>query len=54
MPSSDMFRRVAVLRTDISEQIVAPIFEAERISELGRTLAITSDRSTQRASVAIS
>jgi hypothetical protein len=43
-----MLGRVAVVRTDISEKINASIIRVTRIGELATTLAITSNRSTQR------
>jgi hypothetical protein len=42
-----MLRRVALVRTDISEESIAPIVRVTRISELGETLAVTSNRSTR-------
>jgi hypothetical protein len=48
-PSSGMLRRVALLRTDVSEKLIASIIRM-RIGNLG-TLAIISIPS-QRASVA--
>jgi hypothetical protein len=47
MPSSGMLRRVALVRTDISEERIASIFRMTRIGELG-ILAGTSNRSTLR------
>jgi hypothetical protein len=47
MSSSGMLRRVALVKSDISEEHVASIIREERISELGTTLAVTSNRSTQ-------
>jgi hypothetical protein len=43
-----MFRRVALLRTDVSEELSASFIMVTRIGELG-TLAVTSNRRTQRA-----
>jgi hypothetical protein len=37
-----MWRRVDSVRADVSEELVASIFRAETISELGTTLAVTS------------
>jgi hypothetical protein len=37
MPSSGMLRRVALVRTDISEESSASIIRVTRISELGTT-----------------
>jgi hypothetical protein len=45
MPSSGMFRRVFLVRTDVSEERIASIIRVTRIAELGTTLAITSNGS---------
>jgi hypothetical protein len=42
-----MLRRVALVRTDVSEEISASI-RVTRIDELAKTLAVTSNRSTLR------
>jgi hypothetical protein len=42
MPSSGMLRRVALVRTDVSEKRSASIIKVTRIGELGTTLAVTS------------
>jgi hypothetical protein len=47
MPSSGMLRRVALVRTDISEEPSATIIRVTRI-ELGTPLAATSNRLTLR------
>jgi hypothetical protein len=48
-----MLRRVALLRTDVSEEPGASFIRMTRNGELGKTLAATSNRSAlQRASVA--
>jgi hypothetical protein len=41
-----MLCRVALIRTEVSEECIAFIVRVTRISELGTTLAVTSDRST--------
>jgi hypothetical protein len=41
MPSSVMLRRVALVRTDISEERSASVIRVARIGELGRMLAVT-------------
>jgi hypothetical protein len=41
MASSGM---VALVRTDVSEELSAPIIRLTRIGELGTTLAVTSNR----------
>jgi hypothetical protein len=38
-----MLRRVALVRTDVSEELSAPIIRVTRIGELG-TLAVTSQK----------
>jgi hypothetical protein len=51
MTSSGMLHRVALVRTDVSQDLSASIIRVTRIGELGR-LAVTSNRRKQRASVA--
>jgi phage gp16-like protein len=58
MASSGMLRRVALVRTVVSEELSASFIRMTRIGELG-TLAVTSNRcmlrrntKSQRASVA--
>jgi hypothetical protein len=46
-----MLRRVALVRTDVSEEPSASFVRVTRIGELGTTLAITSNRRTLRSSV---
>jgi hypothetical protein len=41
MVSSGMLRRVAVVRTDVSEELRASFIRVTRIGELGKTLAVT-------------
>jgi hypothetical protein len=43
MPSSGMFRRVALVRTDDSQECVTSVLRIERISELRITLVLTSN-----------
>jgi hypothetical protein len=47
--SSGMLRRVAVVRTDVLEELSSSIIRVTRISELGTTLAVTSNRRTLRS-----
>jgi hypothetical protein len=49
MVSCGMLRRVALLRTDISEELSASFIRVTRIGELGTTLALTSNRRTLRS-----
>jgi hypothetical protein len=51
MPSSGMLRRVALVRTDVSEKRSASIITVTRIGELGTTLAVTSNRSTLQRNI---
>jgi hypothetical protein len=44
MASSGMLRRVALVRTEVSEDLSASIIRVTRIGELGTTLAVTSNR----------
>jgi hypothetical protein len=48
MPSSGMLRRVALVRTNVSEERIASIISVTRISELVTTLAVISNRSALR------
>jgi hypothetical protein len=43
-----MLRRVALLRTDVSEERITSIIMVTRIGELGKMLVVTSNRSTLR------
>jgi hypothetical protein len=48
MASSGMLRRVALVRTDVSEELSTSFIRVTRIGELG-TLAVTSNRNTLRS-----
>jgi hypothetical protein len=48
MSSSEMLRRVALVRTDVSEERSTSIIRVTRIRELGTTLALISNRRTLR------
>jgi hypothetical protein len=49
MRPSGMLRRMALVRTDVSEEHIASIIRVIRIGELGTTLAVTSNRRTLRS-----
>jgi hypothetical protein len=46
--SSEMLRRVALVRTEVSEELSASFIRVTRICELGKTLSVTSNRRTLR------
>jgi hypothetical protein len=46
-----MLRHVALIRTDVSEELSASIIRVTRIDELGTMLAVTSNRRTCRSLV---
>jgi hypothetical protein len=46
MPSSEILRRVTLVRTDVSEECIASIIRVITIGDLGTTIAITSNRNT--------
>jgi hypothetical protein len=48
MASSGMLGRVALVRTDVLEELSAFFIGVTRIGELGATLALTSNRRTLR------
>jgi hypothetical protein len=52
MASSGILRRVALVGTDVSEDLSASFNRVTRIGELGTTLAVTSNRHRLLASVA--
>jgi hypothetical protein len=54
MPSSGMLRRVALVRTDVSEELSASIISVTRIGELGTTLAVRSYRRWLRTNGSVS
>jgi hypothetical protein len=43
-----MLRRVALVRTDVSEELSASFIRVTRTGELGTTLAVISNRRTLR------
>jgi hypothetical protein len=47
MPYSGTLRRVALLRTDVSEELSASFIRVTRIGELGKVLAVTSNRRSE-------
>jgi hypothetical protein len=46
--SSGMLRRVALVKADVSEERSVSFIRVTRIGELGRTLAVTSNRRSVR------
>jgi hypothetical protein len=48
MVSSGMLRLVALVRTDVTEELSASFVKVTRIGELGTTLAVTSNRRALR------
>jgi hypothetical protein len=48
MVSSGMLRYVALVRTNVSEELSASFIKIPRIGKLGTTLAVTSNRRTLR------
>jgi demethoxyubiquinone hydroxylase (CLK1/Coq7/Cat5 family) len=48
MVSSRLLRRVALVRTDVSEEPGASFIRVTKIGELGTTQAVTSNRRTLR------
>jgi hypothetical protein len=48
MASSAILRRVALVTTDLSEELSASIIRVTRMSELGTTLTLTNNRLTLR------
>jgi hypothetical protein len=46
-----MLRLVALVRTDVSEELSASFIRVTRIGELGTILAVTSNQSTLRKNV---
>jgi hypothetical protein len=53
MGSSVMLRRVALVRTNVSEELSASFIRVTRFGELGTTLAVTNNRSYQMFCVAV-
>jgi hypothetical protein len=51
MPSSEKLRRVVLVNIDVSKKRTPSIIKVTRIHELGRTLAVSSNRSTLRRNI---
>jgi hypothetical protein len=45
---SGMLRRMALVQTEVSEELSASIIRVTRIGEVGKTLAVTNNRRTLR------
>jgi hypothetical protein len=52
MVSSGMLRHVALVKTDVSEELSASFIRVTRIGELG-TLAVTRNRSTLKRNTSV-
>jgi hypothetical protein len=48
MVSSGLLRYVALIRTDVSEELSVSFIKVTKIGELGTRLVVTSNRRTQR------
>jgi hypothetical protein len=48
-----MLRRVALVRTDVSAELSVSFIRVTRIGEVGTTLAVTSNRRTQRRNTSV-
>jgi hypothetical protein len=51
MASSGMLHRVTRVRIDVSEELTASFIRLTRIGELGKTLAVTSNRRKMRRNI---
>jgi hypothetical protein len=51
MPSSGMLRHVALVRTDVPEELSASIIKGSRIHELGTTLEVTNNQTELKHAV---
>jgi hypothetical protein len=51
MAPSGMLRRVALVRTDVSEELSASFIRVKRIGELGTTLTVTNNRAARRRNI---
>jgi hypothetical protein len=54
MPSSGMLSRVALVKTDVSEEFIASIIRVIRIGDIGINIAVTSNRSRLRRNTILS
>jgi hypothetical protein len=53
MASSGMLRRIALIRTDVSEELSASFIRVTRFGELGTKLIVTSNRRIQRRNTSV-
>jgi hypothetical protein len=51
MPSSGILCRVALARTYVLEKYISSIIRVERVFELGKSLAVTSNQGTLRKNI---
>jgi hypothetical protein len=49
MPSAGKLRHETLVRTEVSEEQIASIIKVVGIGEIGKTLAVTSNRSAESA-----
>jgi hypothetical protein len=53
MAPCGMLRHVALVRTEVSEELSAPFITVTRIGELGTTVAVTSSRPMLRRNTSV-
>jgi hypothetical protein len=54
MASSGMLRRVALVRTDVPEELSASVIRVTRVGALGTPVAVTSNRRPMRRNTSYS
>jgi hypothetical protein len=53
MVPSELLRRAALVRTDVSEELSASFIRVTKTGEIRTTLAVTSNRRTQHAPIPV-